>query len=222
MKNPRGLFHQSWKDAMEIYIKPPIAMVEVQGYYYKAFLETGWLAHKVMHDNRLKKLLDKKAESLKRVFNEKFWMKDENYFAMALSRRKKQMRIIASNPGHLLFTGIIGGPRARKVVKRLFKKDMFTLYGIRTESEESQFFNPTSYHHGSIWPHDNWIIYMGLKEMGFKEEAEKIKSAIFLAQARLNHIPELYTVIDNKLCPLKRSCTLQAWATGALIDMLLN
>lgn len=219
-KNTHGLFHQGWKDALGIYIKPPIAMVEVQGYYFLAFKEIGELAKKVMKQKDLKKRLDKKAEKLKKAFNKKFWIKGEEDFVLALSGGKKQIKLATSNPGHLLFTGIIEGSRARKVVKRLFAPDFWTPFGIRTESTKSAYFDPASYHHGSIWPHDNWIIYQGLKKQGFKKEAKKIKEALISAHAKLKRIPELYTVIDGQVRPLSSSCHLQAWATGALVDML--
>lgn len=37
-QNPQGLFHQGWKDPSEDYfkIKPPVAIVEAQGYQYFA------------------------------------------------------------------------------------------------------------------------------------------------------------------------------------------
>lgn len=221
-KNPAGLFHQSWKDRLEIHINPPIAMVEVQGYYYKAFLGVANLSRKVMHDKKFAKKLEHKAEKLKKEFNKKFWMKEEKYFALALSGRKKQIKFITSNPGHLLFTGILDEDKEVKVIERLFQDDMLTPYGIRTESENSPNFNPESYHHGSIWPHDNWIIYMGLLESGYTKQAKIIKNATISAYTVLDSIPELYTVKNNEIHPQHESCYLQAWSTGALVNMLMD
>ena len=221
-KNKHGLTHQGWKDGMDICIKPPIAMVEVQGYYYLAFLKIAELSKKIIKDKKLEKKLIKKAVKLKKEFNKKFWMKKEQYFALALSGRKKQTKLITSNPGHLLFTGIIDNNKVKKVVKRLFADDLWTHYGVRTESVNSPNFDFKSYHHGSVWPHDNWIIYMGLKRYGFNKEAEKIKNALLGAYSVLNAIPELYMVKDGKALALNNSCYLQSWSTCALINMLLD
>ncbi len=221
-KNPLGLFHQSWKDGLKIFIKPPIAMVEVQGYYYKAYLEIANLSRRVMHDKNFARKLEKKAEKLKKEFNKKFWMKKEKFYALALSGKKKQIQFITSNPGHLLFTGIMDDDKEKKVVERLFKDDMLTPFGIRTESENSPNFNPESYHHGSIWPHDNWVIYFGLLKNGYAKEAKIIKNSIVSAYTALDCIPELYVVKDNKIYTQAESCYLQAWSTGALVNMLME
>jgi len=204
-KNSYGLLHQSWKDGLEISILPPIAMVEVQGYYYLAYQEFGF---------------KERAENLKKKFNKEFWMPEQNYFALALNGKKEQVKIITSNPGHLLFTGIIEDDKIEKVVKRLFEEDMWTPYGIRTQSANEPNFDPESYHQGSIWPHDNWIIYIGLRKYGYYKEAAKIKEALVSTYRALGHIPELYGVRNEKIFFIKNTCYLQAWASGALLNIL--
>lgn len=219
-KNPNALFHQAWKDAMNIEMKPPIAMCEVQGYYYLSYIEMGNLAESVMGDLMQKLELHEKARILKDRFNSAFWMAGEQFFAFALDGDKKQISMITSNPGQLLFTGIIEDERVGGVVRRLFQDDLWTPYGIRTLSMADSLFDPESYQKGSIWPHDNWIIYTGLEKLGYQEEAGHIKEALLKAFSGLGKIPELYSVKDNTLIPLKISCYPQAWATGALLSLL--
>ena len=79
----------------------------------------------------------------------------------------------------MLFTGIIEDNKVDFVVKKLFQPDLWTPFGIRTHSTKEPDFNSKSYHLGSIWPHDNWIIAQGLQKLGFKEEYQKIKTALF-------------------------------------------
>lgn len=100
----------------------------------------------------------------------------------------------ASNPGHLLWSGIVSPERAKRVVKRLLEPDMRSGWGIRTLSSENPAFNPFSYQNGSVWPHDNGIIAMGFKRYGFAKEAALIardisEAASYFAFYRL---PELY------------------------------
>ncbi len=219
--NPRGLFHQGWKDGFEdrLKIKAPVAIVEAQGYQYLALREIAGLARE-RKELDLAGKLEKRAECLKKEFNKKFWMKDQKYFALALDGEKKQRKAIASNPGHLLFTGIAEDDKIDAIVERLFEPDLWTKYGIRTHSEKEPDFDPESYHLGSIWPHDNWIIAQGLKKLRFKEGYKKIKKAIFLAYEEIGFLPEHYGVKNGKLIKIEKACYPQAWAAGALLDFL--
>ena len=236
-KNPRGLFHQGWKDGFEDHLKiePPVTLVEVQGYQYLALKEISQLAE-IKGDFDLLKKLNERTERLKEEFNKKFWMEPldlsssllglkpsfEKYFALALDGQKKQKRAITSNPGHLLFTEIIVKDKTDFVVKRLFQEDLWTNYGIRTHSSKESDFDPKSYHLGSIWPHDNWVISQGLKKLGYQNEYQKIKNAILKAYNDLGFLPEYYGVVNGKITidlPQKPNYS-QAWSLGALLNFL--
>ncbi len=223
-KSENGLFHQGWKDSFEDHLKidPPVALVEVQGYQYLALREIANLAEE-KKDWDLVDKLEERAWQLKKKFNEKFWMEDKKYFALALDGKKQQRKAITSNPGHLLFTGIIREKeKIELVVKRLFAKDMFTPYGIRTHSALEEDFDPKSYHLGSVWPHDNWIIAQGLLKLGYQKEYQKIRKAILRAYKELGYLPEYYGVVDGKITVDLPTppCYLQAWSLGALFDFL--
>ncbi len=222
-KNPKALFHQAWKDSLKntLKITPPAALVEVQGYQYLALKLAKKLAL-LKKEFSLAKKLGKRANLLKQEFNSKFWLEKEKYFALALDKNKKQIAQITSNPGHLLFTGIIKKEKIKPTVSRLFKKDMFTPYGIRTLSSLDKNFDPFSYHLGSIWPHDNWLIAQGLKKLGYKKEYLKIKKVLLKAYKTFGYIPEFYAVINNKalINPKITPCFLQGWAIGSLINLL--
>ena len=220
-QNPKGLFHQGWKDNFSdhLRIKPPVALVEVQGYQYLAFIEMAEIFGR-FKEREIQHFLLERAKKLKEKFNRDFWMEDKKYFALALDGKKKQRKAITSNAGHLLFTGICDKDKEKLIVERLFAKDMWTPFGIRTHSSREPDFDPFSYHQGSIWPHDNWIIAQGLKNLGYKKEYQKIKSAILAVYQELAYIPEVYTVLKNKLVELSRACYLQAWASGTLLNFL--
>jgi glycogen debranching enzyme len=223
-KSKNGLFHQGWKDGFEDHLKiePPVALVEVQGYQYLALKEVTNLAEE-KKDWDLVDKLEKRSWELKKKFNEKFWMEDKKFFALALDGKKQQRKAITSNPGHLLFTGIIREKeKIEFVVKRLFERDMFTPYGIRTNSELEEDFDPKSYHLGSVWPHDNWIIAQGLKKLGYQKEYQKIRKAILKAYKELGYLPEYYGVVNGKIVVdlPQPPCYLQAWSLGALFNFL--
>jgi len=220
-KNPNGLYHQGWKDSLKdsLKIKTPVAIVEAQGYQYTALKSAAILA-KVLKKKNLSRELLKRAIKLKKKFNEKFWVEKEKYFALALDGKKNQEKAVTSNPGHLLFTGIIVKDKEKKVVKRVFQKDLWTPFGIRTHSTRNSNFNSLSYHRGTVWPHDNWIIAQGLKKLGYKKEYQKIKNAILKAYLKLGYLPELYGVVKGKIVEYKGAGYPQAWASGALLHFL--
>jgi len=222
-KNFGGLFHQGWKDGFKDHLKiePPIDIVEAQGYTYLAFKEAAEMA-KLVNDEQLAETFADKAKALKEKFNQVFWMSDRKYFCLGLDRYRKQRKAITSNPGHLLFTGIVDDERTDSVVSRLFGRDLWTAFGIRTHSTKEPDFNPLDYHLGSVWPHDNWIIAQGLKKLGYKDEYQKIKAALLAAHAKIGFLPEFYGVVNNKIAQEteKKACYPQAWASAALLNFL--
>ncbi len=229
-RNPHGLFHQGWKDGLEDYlkIKPPVAIVEAQGYVYAAYQSLIFLAKGLGKSNVFREA-SARSEVLRKKFNEDFWMNRENYFALALDGEKRQRKAITSNPGHLLFTGIVLKAKINHLISRLFQPDLWTPYGIRNHSSKDPDFNPYSYHLGSVWPHDNWIIYKGLQNLGFIRHADQIKKALLRAYRELGKIPELYAVINNNIVDLSASSMrgtaanhLQAWSSAGLLEMLWN
>lgn len=224
-KNPAGLMHQGWKDSRmdHLGLKPPIELVEAQGYYYAALREATELAL-MLKNETLAKRLTGRLGSLKETCLKEFWLPEKNYFAAALSESKFSDERISSNPGHLLFSGILDGEddKIKAVVGRLFQDDMWTPYGIRTHAESNPDFNPAGYHLGSIWPHDNWIIAQGLKKYGYNREYEKIKRALVDAYRVFGEIPELYAVVAGKIEKIPVACSPQAWASGALLNFILE
>ena len=144
-----SLRNQSWKDNLAITIKPPIAMIEVQGYYFYALGLMAELANEVMEDKNLAQALRAQASALKVAFDQAF-APVNGVFPTAVDGEGKRFMSTTSNPGHLLFAGILDGAACDLVVKRLFQADMITPYGIRTEATGEPTFNADSYHNGSI------------------------------------------------------------------------
>lgn len=224
-KNPAGLMHQGWKDSRmdHLGLKSPIELSEVQGYYYAALREGAEFAL-MLKEEELSKKLARRSEGLKETFIKEFWMPENNFFAIGLSESKFPDGRVSSNPGHLLFTGILDGEdeKIKAVVDRLFQEDMWTPYGIRTHANSNSDFHPMSYHLGSIWPHDNWIIAQGLKKYGYDVEYKKVKKALVDAYEALGEIPELYAVEGEKIESIPIACSPQAWASGALLNFILE
>jgi glycogen debranching enzyme len=103
----------------------------------------------------------------------------------------------------------------------LLGRDSFSGWGIRTVASGEARFNPISYHNGSVWPHDNAMIALGLTRYGFPWYAAKVFSAMFEAAAyqELRRLPELFCGFIRKphrgptAYPV--ACAPQAWASAA-------
>ena len=93
---------------------------------------------------------------------------------MALEAGHHPCRVMSSNPGQALWTGIVEEDRAGRVVHRLMRPDLFTGWGIRTLSCKERRYNPMGYHLGTVWPHDNSLIAAGFRRYGYDEPAARI------------------------------------------------
>jgi len=226
-RSPTGLVNQGWKDSREAVIyadgtlaKPPIALVEVQGYVYAAKKKLAPL-FAALGDRPLASRLREEAASLKRRFNRDFWLENENFFALALDGDKHPADAITSNPGHALWTGIAQRRLGEPVVETLMRNDMFSGWGIRTLSATSSRFNPLGYHLGTVWPHDNSLIAMGFKKYGFEEELNEVATALFDAARAMSYyrLPELFAgsarTTYSAPVPYPVACRPQAWAAGS-------
>jgi glycogen debranching enzyme len=229
--NEHGLINQGWKDSWDginfadgTLAQAPIALCEVQGYVYAAFIARGTLAW-IRGDDDGARRWAARADELKREFNERFWLEDRGYYAIALDRDKRPVDAAASNMGHCLWSGIVDDDKAAAVASRLLSPEMFTGWGIRTLASDMGAYNPASYHNGSVWPHDNAIVAAGLMRYGFVDEANRIVSGLFEAADRFGgRLPELFCGFDRQRYPepvaYPASCSPQAWAAATPLSLL--
>lgn len=226
-----GLLNQGWKDSGEAIVRgdgllarPPIALVEVQGYLYAARRGLAQMAA-ARRDSKLADSLANEANALKRQINQDFWL-DSGYYALALDGEKQPVDSITSNPGHLLYAGAAPPRRAGEVVERLLSNELFSGWGIRTLSTSSPRYNPLGYHLGTVWPHDNSIAAMGFKKYGKEAELNELATALFDAARSFDYyrLPELFSGISRSLhhapVPYPVACKPQAWAAGTMPFLL--
>lgn len=224
-----GLDNQGWKDSRNSVLfadgslaEGPIALCEVQGYVYDAWLRTAELAERVWDDADLAAELRRKAGHLKRRFDEDFWMDDRGYYALALDGEGRRVDSITSNAGHLLWSGIVPEERTGKLVQGLMDPDaLFSGWGIRTMSKGDDGYNPIEYHNGTVWPHDSSLIAHGLYRYGYQTEAARIASALIDAAAYFDYrLPEVFAGYDREETdfPVEypTASSPQAWAAGTI------
>ena len=229
--NNQGLINQGWKDSWDginfadgRMAEPPIALCEVQGYVYGAYISRAWMAYDA-GDLALARELRERAARLKKQFNEQFWLPDRGYYAIALDRDKRPVDACASNMGHCLWNGIIDADKAPLVAARLMSPEMFSGWGIRTLATDMGAYNPASYHNGSVWPHDNAMIATGLMRYGFVDEAKRVALGLIEAADFTDHrLPELFCGFDRadfpEPVPYPTACSPQAWAATTPVHLL--
>jgi glycogen debranching enzyme len=227
-----GLANQGWKDSHDAIFHAdgadalgPIALCEVQGYVFAAKLHGALMARK-LGLSQLASDLTVQAERLRMNFETAFWCDDLKTYALALDGSKQPCRILASNAGHALFSGIASPDRAANVAATLTGPDAFSGWGVRTLAIGQPRYNPMSYHNGSVWPHDNALIAMGFARYGLKTEASRIFSAIFDAGRHQDssRLPELFCGFNRRPhrapTPYPVACAPQAWAAAATFGLL--
>ncbi len=215
--------NQGWKDSddstthVDGRLAPnPVGLCEVQAYYYRALLGMS---------RRWPELKSVAAEWRAR-FNGEFWMPRERFIAQAIDADHQLVRAITSNPGHVLWSGIVPRSRAQAVAARMLAPDMFSGWGIRTLSSDAVNYDPCSYHNGSVWPHDCAVAAAGFAMYGCDREAELVARMILQAGMAFGdrRLPELWCgtppVPGELPNSYRNSCSPQNWAASSTFSLL--
>jgi glycogen debranching enzyme len=227
-----GYENADWKDSGDSMTWPdgtlvqgPKAVCELQGYVYDAWRRMAEVFDALGLPDRAAAMRDKAAALFKK-FNAVFWNEELGFYAYLLDGDKRPVPTIASNAGHLLWSGIVPPDRAARVVARLMAPEMNTGWGIRTLSCRHGAYNPYSYQNGSVWPHDNSLIALGFKRYGFAADVAAIARGISEAASHFesSQLPELYAGIDRTESPFPvqylGANVPQAWAASSVFALL--
>ena len=226
-RSARGLEVQSWKDSWNSQVfadgrlaRPPVAPAEAQGYAYAARLGLAEISREVWADAALAERLERDAAVLKAAFDEAFWCRRHGWYALALDADKRQVDSLASNIGHLLWTGIAAEERIDRLAALLLDEDLFSGWGVRTVARNMGAYNPIEYHVGTVWPHDTAIACAGLMRTGRAEAAAILFDALIdLSRSFDGRLPEVIAGFAREQTTIPvlypTACVPQAWAAGA-------
>jgi glycogen debranching enzyme len=230
--NTEGLVNQGWKDSFDSVFhadgrlaEGSIALAEVQAYVYAAKRSIAKAVRKLGSADHADRL-EGEAETLASHFEKAFWCDEIDTYAIALDGEGNPCRVRTSNAGHVLFGGMASPERAKRIIQGLMTPQFFSGWGIRTVAAGENRYNPMSYHNGSIWPHDNALIAVGMARYGYKIAACRVFEAISSTASYmdLRRLPELFCGFRRRrgqaptLYPV--ACSPQAWACGAPFAML--
>jgi glycogen debranching enzyme len=184
-RSSQGTKNQGWKDSGDaiVYedgalVPTPLGTCELQGYWFAAqqmMAVFSWVLG-LRGDARA---YWRSARTLKRRFNEDWWIDDERSVALAMDPHKRFVPAVSSNIGHCIASGIVSDEHLPAAVERLFAPDMFSGWGIRTLSSAHRAYDPLSYHCGSVWAVEQASIAFGLRRFGFDQRALELTKAIF-------------------------------------------
>ncbi|MFE9834662.1 glycogen debranching N-terminal domain-containing protein [Streptomyces sp. NPDC005551] len=194
-----GLADQNWKDSPGAICSAeggratgPVMSAAAQGYAYDALRRTAQLARTVWDDEVYAALLEQAAGDLRDRFQRDFWMPEHSFPALALDGEGRRVDALASDAGHLLWSGLLDKEYGELVGRRLLAPDFFSGWGVRTLAAGQSAYHPLSYHRGSVWPHDNALICLGLARYGLHDEARTVAHALVDAATAAGHrLPEV-------------------------------
>lgn len=231
-RSTQGLVQQGWKDSHDSVFHAdgrladaPIALVEVQAYVYEARLQAADLAD-ALGDPAFAAQQRTLAGALRARFLAAFWCDEIGLYALALAGDRTPCRVSSSNAGHALWTGLAAPAHAARMAQRFGEPDFWSGWGIRTVASGQARYNPMSYHNGSVWPHDNALVALGLARYGHTDAALRVATGLFDATLHFaqHRMPELFCGFHRRdgegptLYPV--ACAPQAWSAAAVFALL--
>jgi glycogen debranching enzyme len=177
-----GIENQVWKDSWDAYHHSDgtianhnqgIAAVEVQTVSHDALLDAADLYDNILIDKHEQaQQLRQRAKILSKRILDIFWTDDKGgYFVLGTDRdddgNLRQLKVRASNMGHILNSRVIDGDDEEHTKKRLAilrqlqSPEMMAIGGIRTLANDEVRFREGAYHNGSVWIWDTYHIIKG-------------------------------------------------------------
>ena len=231
----KGLTQQGWKDSQDSVFHSdgrladaPIALCEVQAYVYAAKRGAASLA-RVMQDagpcgetgqqarRNFSRDLTMPSGAMRLIPTRSHWTARRN--SAECARPTPVMRCSSASPQR--------PSEPRVVVEPCMDDHSFCGWGIRTVAAGEARYNPMSYHNGSVWPHDNAIIGLGMARYGYRDEVTRIVDGLHEASryVEMNRLPELFCGFHRRpetngptLYPV--ACSPQAWAAGSVFMLV--
>ncbi|MGX2997333.1 amylo-alpha-1,6-glucosidase [Streptomyces sp. JNUCC 64] len=205
-----GPANQNWKDSPGAICRAdgtpatgPVMAAGAQGYAYDALRRAAGLARTVWDDPGWAQRLTRIADGLRDRFQRDFWLADRAFPALALDGDGRPLDALGSDAGHLLWSGLLDEERGRVVGRRLLAPDFFSGWGVRTLATGQDAYHPLSFHRGSVWPHDNAVVALGLARYGLREEARTVARGVLgAARAGGGRLPEVLAGYSRQTHPV--------------------
>ena len=229
-----GYYNQSWKDSGIAIVNSdgtnatlPIATCELQGYVVAAKREWANVVEQAFDDPATATRLRDQADRLAEIVDQRFWWAAEGTYYLGLDGHKRPIETVASNAGHLLWTGAVPPDRASSVAHRLLQDDMWSGWGIRTLSTQTRRIQPTlvparirlaarqRHHRKRCSPATATVSSAAQIARGLLDAAQRFQHA---------RLPEVFAGLarDEGAFPVQYlgANVPQAWASGSIIHLI--
>lgn len=213
--NTYPVWQDSWDSAFRAggtLCSGPVCFIEMQGYFHDVLTGCAALADRDPAWARTHGLdaaaLRRRAERLQRQVIDTYFVRDPrgDFFAYGAERmgaKLEPLKVLKSQPGHLLDSGIFEGAQWRPYVDALVAslldpaQGLVCASGIRTCSSREARFRPGSYHSGSVWAVDNHLIADGLRRHGYAAGAAWVDATLRGVCRHLRHYAEFVRGDDS-------------------------
>jgi glycogen debranching enzyme len=237
-------FGHGWVEGGSLY--PPHEEIYMQGLWVEALRGVEEMAS-LLGDA---KLADEAAEAFPRVMKrmeQTYWLEERGLYAFATNvprttpreadkgpnRERRQQRMNEQDKSKLfdedtvlpavpLWFEALDDMRAQKEIDRLGSGHIATDWGARIISDESQLYDPLSYHSGSVWPLFTGWASMGAYRYGRPQVGlQALMSNVLLReQGALGYTTELLSGDYN--APFGRSSHHQVWSEAMTATPLIR
>ncbi len=100
----------------------------------------------------------KHYKKAKKIFNEKFWDEEIQYYAYAFNAKNEHVKEISPWNAVGLMWEISDPQRSVKSLEKISSADLTTDWGIRSISYKSKYYQPLNYNYGAVWPFlTSWV-----------------------------------------------------------------
>ena len=171
--------NQNWKDSHNSMVfhdgslaRAPIAPVEVQGYVYDAKLRIAELARRVWHDEGRRRGSSARRRSCASASTRRSGFRSAAGTRSGSTRRSARSTRSPRHGASALEWDRPGGADCRRC-GAAHVRTLWSGWGVRTLAADEAAFDPLEYHNGTVWPHDNSLIALGLARAGQTEEARR-------------------------------------------------
>lgn len=237
-------FGHGWVEGGALY--PPHEEIYMQGVWVEASRSMTELA-RLMNDEKLALEAEHKEAATVEAIEDTYWSEDHGFYAFATSvpseetpeadpgpnREARQARMKELSKGHLidentvmpavpLWWGVLEDESAQSEIDHLAGGAIATDWGARLISNQSQLYDPLSYHNGSVWPLFTGWVSMGAYRYGRPHVGYQalMANALLTYPFALGYVTELLSGDFNT--PFGRSSHHQVWSEAMVLTPALR
>ena len=176
----------------------------------------------LMNDSQLAVNAGKKAEEIRGKLDAEYFDSGKEFYAFSRNADGSLDRTATVYPAVAWWTGRLSLPRADTMLARWASSEFSTDWGTRDISDRTPFYDPISYHQGSVWPlFTGWVALAEYRAGRPLSGYEHLMQNVGLTYAQdLGAVTELLS--GEFFQPLGRSSAHQIWSSAMVLTPALR